>query len=417
MPNAYAVVVLLALLAEYLLSVVVDVLNLRAMSPKLPAELADVYDAETYRRSQQYTRARARFALVPRSFQLLIVLGFWLSGGFGWLDLRLRALGLPSVLTGLAYFAVLLVVQSLLELPFRIYGTFVIEARFGFNRTSPRTFVSDMLKAAMLAVLLGGPFGALVLVLFERAGGLAWLYCWLAVTALILVLQFVAPRWLMPLFIKFTPLQEGVLRKRILDYAASVSFPLENLFVVDGSRRSSKANAFFTGFGAHRRIGLYDTLIDRHSPDEVVAIVAHEVGHYKKRHVITSMVLSIVQLGFMLAVFGFFLAQPALYAAFFVAEPSAYVGLVLCGLLYSPVSLALSIGLLARSRRHEHEADRFAVQTTGLADALAEGLKKLTKDSLGNLTPHPGYVFLHHTHPPLLTRIAAIRAAQQDARA
>ena len=187
MPNAYAVIVLLALLAEYLLSVVVDVLNLRAMSPELPAELADVYDAETYRRSQQYTRARARFALVPRSFQLLIVLGFWLSGGFGWLDLRLRALGLPSVLTGLAYFGVLVLAQSLLELPFRIYGTFVIEARFGFNRTSPRTFVSDMLKAAMLAVLLGGPFGALVLLLFERAGGLAWLYCWAAATALIRV--------------------------------------------------------------------------------------------------------------------------------------------------------------------------------------------------------------------------------------
>jgi STE24 endopeptidase len=196
-----------------------------------------------------------------------------------------------------------------------------------------------------------------------------------------------------------------------------VSFPLENLFVVDGSRRSSKANAFFTGFGAHRRIGLFDTLIERHSPDEVVAIVAHEVGHYKKRHVITSMVLSIVQLGFMLGVFGFFLAQPGLYAAFFVAEPSPYVGLVLCGLLYSPVSLALSIGLLARSRRHEHEADFFAVETTGLADALADGLKKLTKDSLGNLTPHPGYVFLHHTHPPLLARIAAIKAAQQGVRA
>jgi len=413
MANAYAVIVLLALLGEYALSVAVDLLNLRAMSPELPPELRDVYDAETYGRSQRYTRERARFALVPRTLQLAVVLGFWLSGGFGWLDLRLRALGLPSVLTGLAFFGVLLLGQSLLELPFRIYGTFVIEARYGFNRTSARTFVADTLKGAALAVVLGGPVGALLLFLLERAGEWAWLYCFMVATLLMLLLQFIAPRWLMPLFIEFTPLQDGALRSRILEYAASVSFPLENLFVVDGSRRSSKANAFFTGFGAHRRIGLFDTLIERHSPDEVVAIVAHEVGHYKKKHVVRGMLLSIAQLGFMLALFGFFLRQQPLYAAFFVAQPSVYVGLVLCGLLYSPISLVLSLGLLARSRRHEHEADRFAIETTGLADALAEGLKKLTKDSLGNLTPHPSYVFLHYTHPPLLARLAAIRAVQR----
>jgi STE24 endopeptidase len=409
MLNAYAVVVLTALVAEYALSVVIDLLNLRAMRAELPAEFRDVYDAETYRKSQKYSRVRASFGLLPRSFNLLLVLVFWFSSGFAWLDHQLRSLGLGPLLTGLMFFGALLLGQALLDLPFRIYSTFGIEARFGFNRTTGRTFVSDILKATALAVVLGGALGALLLVLFEHAGSLAWLYCWAVTTLLALLLQFIAPTWLMPLFIKFTPLQDGALRSRILEYARSVAFPLENLFVVDGSRRSSKANAFFTGFGAHRRIGLFDTLIERHTPDELIAIVAHEVGHYKKKHVLHGMLVSILQMGLMLWLFGFLMRQPALYAAFFVREPSVYMGLTLCGILYTPVSVLLSLMQLARSRRQEYEADRFAIETTGLRDALAQGLKKLTKDSLGNLTPHPSYVFLHYTHPPITARIAAIQ--------
>ncbi|MDH5673365.1 MAG: M48 family metallopeptidase [Myxococcales bacterium] len=409
MLNIYAIIVLATLLGSYLLSTVADLLNLRAMAPELPAEFDDVYDADSYRRSQQYTRVRSRFALWPRSFNLLLLLGFWFGGGFEWLDSQLRALGLAPLLTGLLFIAALMGGQLLLNLPFQLYGTFVIEERFGFNRTTAKTFVGDRLKGLLLAVALGGPVGALILTLFEQAGELAWLYCWLASTALILLLQFVAPSWLMPIFLKFTPLEDGELRQRILDYARAVDFPVDNLFVVDGSRRSSKANAFFTGFGRHRRIGLFDTLIDRHSPEELLAIVAHEVGHYKKRHVIQGMVVSILHLGILLFVFGYLMGQPALYAAFGMEHSSVYAGLVFCSLLYQPVELMLSLWMLSRSRKHEFEADRFAVETTGLGEALVQGLKKLSRDSLGNLTPHPGYVLLHYSHPPMLQRIGAIR--------
>ncbi|MDD9932092.1 MAG: M48 family metallopeptidase [Myxococcales bacterium] len=411
MLNAYGIVVLVALVGEYLLGVIVERLNLRAMAPELPPEFADVYDEETYRRSQQYARARAQFGLWPRTFGLLVVLGFWLSGGFQFLDAALRGLGLGSIATGLLFFAALIAGRSVLMLPFRIYSTFVIEERFGFNRTSAGTFVSDIAKGLVLGAILGGGFGALILMIFEQAGSQAWLLCWGATTAVIVLMQFVAPAWLMPIFIKFTPMEDGALRTRIFEYARSVDFPLDNLFVVDGSRRSTKANAFFTGFGKTRRIGLFDTLIERHSTDELVAVLAHEVGHYKKKHVTRGMWISILHLGVLFFVFGYFMRQPALFEAFGMESMSVYAGLVFCALLYSPVELVLGIVLNARSRKHEYEADAFAVETTGMGRALAEGLKKLAADSLANLTPHPAYVLLHHTHPPLRERVRAILAA------
>ncbi len=409
--NPYAWLVFVALVGQYLVSVVADVLNQRAMQSELPREFSEVYAEETYARSQAYNRARLRFAQWPRSAALVVLLGVWLGGGFEWLDQTLRSLGFGPIVTGLFFFGVLLLAQGLLGLPFRLYSTFVIEERFGFNRTTVRTFVSDLAKSILLGSLLGGAFGALLLLLFQEAGVWAWLVCWAVTALLILLLQFVAPRWLMPLFIKFTPLEEGSLRSRIMEYAHSVTFPVQNLFVVDGSRRSSKANAFFAGFGSNRRIGLFDTLIERHSTEEIVAIVAHEVGHYKKRHVIQGMFWSIAQLGLVFFVFGTFMQKEALFEAFRMSTPSDYAGLFLCTLLYEPLGLLFGVFMLARSRRHEYEADAFAAQTTGSADALAAGLKKLATDSLSNLTPHPFYVRLHYTHPPLVERIAALRAS------
>jgi STE24 endopeptidase len=406
--NPYALFVLVALAGQYAMSVVADVLNSRAMLAELPTELRDVYDRETYARSQAYNRARLRFTQWPRTFQLLLVLSFWLAGGFEWLDQGLRALGYGEIVTGLLFFGVLMAAQSALHLPFALYSTFVIEQKFGFNRTTWRTFLSDRLKSMLLALLLGAPLAALLLLFFQRAGENAWWICWSATALLTLLMQFVAPRWLMPLFMKFTPLQEGGLRSRIMEYAHSVSFPLENLFVVDGSRRSSKANAFFTGFGKTRRIGLFDTLIERHSSDEIVAIVAHEVGHYKRRHVITGMMWGIAQLGLVFFVFGQLMHRPALFEAFQISTPSDYAGLFLCTLLYEPLGLLFGLIMLARSRRHEYEADAYAAETTGLAPALASGLKKLATHSLSNLTPHPWYVRLHYTHPPLGARIEAL---------
>lgn len=415
MLNEYGLFVLLALVVEHALSVVIDLVNVRAMGRTAPPELADVYDAERYAKSQDYGRARGRFAVFPRTFELLVVLGFWLLGGFAALDAAARSIGLGSIGTALAFLGALALGRALAFIPFQLYVTFVIEERFGFNRTTPATFAKDLLKGALLAVVLGGPVLSLLVLFFERTGALAWLWAWGALGALTLLLQFVAPVWIMPLFLKLTPLPDGELRTRILDYARSVSFPLENLFVVDGSRRSTKANAFFTGFGRHRRIGLFDTLIARHSVDELVAIVAHEVGHYKKRHITAGMLLGVLQLGAMLFLFGYFMRQEALYAAFGVSEPSVHVGLVLCSLLYRPLDLVLSPLMLWRSRSNEYEADRFAIETTGLATALRSGLKRLSADSLSNLSPHPSYVLLHYTHPPLRERLDALGGAQGTA--
>jgi len=410
-PNAYAIIILLALVGEYLLETAADLLNVRGMRTRPPEAFADVYDEATYARAQRYARTRAVFAVWPRTFRLLLVLGFWFAGGFAWLDTALRGLGLGAILTGLLFFAALIVGQSVLTLPFRVYSTFVIEQRFGFNRTTIGTFVGDLVKSLALGAILGGVLGAVVLWIFESAGAQAWLVCWAVVTAAILLLQFIAPAWLMPLFMKFTPLEEGSLRARVFELARSVDFPIDNVFVVDGSRRSTKANAFFTGFGKTRRIGLFDTLIQRHTEDELLAVLAHEVGHYKKHHVTRGMLLSIAELGVLLFVFAYFMRQPALFAAFGLEQVSVYAGLVFCSLLYQPVELLLSLLRNARSRRNEYEADRFAVETTGMPAALATGLKRLAADSLANLTPHRAHVLLHHTHPPLPQRIAAIEAA------
>jgi STE24 endopeptidase len=415
MDHLFGLVALFAILSEFVVATTVSVLNLRAQAEVPPPELADVYDVDRYREAQRYARVRARFGLLTRSFDLAVLLSFWFIGGFELVDRALRSLQLPSIVTGLLFIFALGMGRSVLLLPFRIYDTFVLEARFGFNRTSPSTFVADMLKGLALTALLGAPALALALWLFESAGNLAFLYAWVAAAVLILVLQFIAPAWLMPLFMKFTPLPEGELRQRIMSYARSVAFPLENLFIVDGSRRSTKANAFFTGFGRHRRIGLFDTLIERCTPDELISIVAHEVGHYKKRHVTNGMLLSIAQLGLMLFIFGQLMQFQPLYSAFSVSEPSVYAGLTFCSFLYEPVSLVLQLILLSRSRSNEYEADRFAVETTGLGDALVSGLKRMAGDSLSNLSPHPSYVFVNHSHPPLRERVQAIRGASAAA--
>jgi STE24 endopeptidase len=296
-------------------------------------------------------------------------------------------------------------------LPYSIYDTFVIEQKYGFNRTEPATFIADRVKAVMLAVLLGGPLLAAIFALFEWSGPNAWLYCWGAVSLYLLAVEFVAPNWLMPLFNKFTPLEEGELRTSILGYARSVGFPLANLFVIDGSRRSDKANAFFTGFGRNKRIALFDTLIARHTVPELVAVLAHEIGHYKKKHIAWGILISIAHFGLLFFLLSLFINSPGLYSAFGVKEPSVYTGLIFFGLLYTPVEFLLSIAMNALSRRFEYDADRFAASTIPDPSAMTDALKKLSRDNLSNLTPHPCYVFLHYSHPPLLQRLGAIERA------
>ena len=407
--NTFAVIILVALVGEYLLHLVSGALNMRAFSPTLPAEFAGVFDDEKYARAQRYTATRTRYGLIRGAFDLAIVLAFWFAGGFAWLDTLARGLGYGPVVTGLFYIGALGLASILLGLPFRAYSTFVIEARYGFNRTTVGTFVADTLKSLVLAALLGGLLLAMILAFFEWAGPLAWLWCWIAATAFMLAVQFIAPTWIMPLFNKFTPLESGDLHDAILGYARKAHFPLRGLFVVDGSRRSSKANAFFTGFGKNKRIGLFDTLVDDYTVPELVAVVAHEVGHYKKRHIWQRMALSIGHLGAMLWILSLFLGREGLFAAFYVSEPSVYAGLLFFGLLFTPVELVLSILVNLFSRQNEFEADRFAAETTGSGEPLIAALKKLSADNLSNLTPHPLAVFLDYSHPPVLQRIAALR--------
>ena len=407
--NTFAVVILTALVGEYLLQIVSGALNVRAFSPALPAEFAGVFDDEKYARARRYTATRTRFGLLRGAFDLAVVLVFWFAGGFAALDAAAQALGHGPVVTGLLYVGALALASTLLGLPFSAYSTFVIEARYGFNRTTAATFAADTLKGLALGALLGGLLLALILAFFEWAGPLAWLWCWIAATAFLLAVQFIAPTWIMPLFNKFTPLEGGDLHDAILAYARKARFPLRGLFVVDGSRRSSKANAFFTGFGKNKRIGLFDTLVDDYSVPELVAVVAHEVGHYKKRHVWQRTALAVGHLGAMLWILSLFLGQEGLFAAFYVSEPSVHAGLVFFGLLFTPVELVLSVLVNFFSRRNEFEADRFAAETTGGGEPLIAALKKLSADNLSNLTPHPLAVCLDYAHPPVLQRIAALR--------
>ncbi len=413
--NTFAVIILVALIGKYLLGLISDILNIRAFSPTLPGEFADVFDDEKYARSQRYTVTRTRFGIIKGGFDLVALLVFWFAGGFAWLDALVRGFGQGPVITGLLFIVALVLIAMLFGFPWRAYSIFVIEARYGFNRTTVRTFVADTLKGLALTVLLGGLCMAIILAFFEWAGSLAWLWCWIGVTLFGLIVQFVAPTWIMPLFNKFTPLESGALHDAILEYVRINRFPLRGVFVVDGSRRSSKANAFFTGFGKNKRIGLYDTLVDEYTVPELMAVLAHEVGHYKRKHILQGMALSTVEMGVTFWLLSLFLEQEQLFAAFYVSEPSVYAGLLFFGLLFIPVRLALSIPSNILSRRNEFEADRFAAETTGSGEPLVAALKKLSSDSLSNLTPHPLGVFLYDSHPPVLKRISALRQIAAEA--
>ncbi len=408
--NTIAWIILSALILNYLLNLAADILNLRELRTRPPDEFKPYYDAERYRQSQAYLRDNTRFGWVSASFNLFVMLAFWFGGGFPWLDTVVRQLGWGSVPSGVLYIGVLLALQGLLSLPFQFYGTFVIEARYGFNRTTLATFVLDRLKGLILAIALGGPLLAGIIHLFETGGGNAWWYSWLVVVVFMLVMQYVAPTWIMPLFNRFEPLRDESLKNAILEYAASIQFPLQNVFIMDGSKRSAKSNAFFTGFGRSKRIVLFDTLVNAHSTAELVAVLGHEMGHCKLRHILVGMFINIFQAGLMFFLLSLCVSIPQLFEAFDMPHPSVYAGIVFFGLLYAPVDFFSGLLGMMVSRRNEFSADRFAVRTTGNAAALIKALKTLSVNHLSNLTPHPFYVYLNYSHPPILARIRAIRA-------
>lgn len=401
-------VILTAVAVDAGLRFTADLLNLKAIRTRLPRALEGWYPAEAYQKSQAYLKTRTRFGWIVGGFDLLVLLLFWFGGGFAFLDEQARHLGWPMLWTGLIYIGALLGLKALLVAPFSAYATFVIEQRFGFNQTTWGTYIKDRIKSVVLAVLLGAPLLAAVLAFFQYAGAHAWWLCWLATVIFMLLVQYIAPTWIMPWFNRFDPLQDGPLRDAIMDYARRIDFKLDDIFVMDGSRRSSKSNAFFTGFGRHRRIVLFDTLVLKHSVDELVAVLAHEMGHYKERHILKSLLIGILQAGVMFYILSFFITYKGLFDAFYVPQVSVYAGLVFFGMLYAPLDGLTGLAVQAISRHHEYAADRFAVKTTGRGQALIMALKKLSVHNLSNLQPHPLYVFLNYSHPPLLQRIEAI---------
>lgn len=412
--NIYSWIILSTLFGSFLLSMISEILNLKALQTDLPAEFSGVYDAKAYEKSQKYTRTTTKFGFIVASFDLTILLLFWFSGSFNTLDKTVTSLGFGAIATGIIYIGLLLIAKFFISLPFSVYSTFVIEERFGFNKTTPATFVKDIIKGILLGTILGGGLLAAILAIFEYGGPFAWLYCWGAVTTFTIMIQFIAPTWIMPLFNKFEPLTDGELRKNIMSYARSVKFSLENVFVIDGSKRSNKSNAFFTGFGKHKRIALFDTLIAKHSTMELVAILAHEIGHYKKKHIIKGMCISIGHMGVMFYLISIFLQHNGLFSAFFMENMSIYAGLIFFGMLFSPIELILAIFVNMMSRAHEFEADKFAAETltadnSNGGELLIAALKKLSVHNLANLTPHPIYVFLNYSHPPLAQRVSALK--------
>ena len=416
--NIFGIIILGTLLGTFFIKLVANILNLKAAGEVLPDEFRDVYDREAYEKSQNYLHHSTVFSLVTATFDLVVLLVFWFAGGFNYLDLVVRALGFSPLLTGIVYIGILLFLQGLVSLPFSIYHTFVLEEKYGFNKTSPLTFISDKLKGIFLGLVLGTPVLAGLLWFFENTGSLAWVWAWLAVALFGFVLQYAAPTLIMPLFNKFTPLEDGELKSAIMDYARSVAFPLSGIFVIDGSKRSAKANAFFTGFGKQKRIALFDTLIENHTVRELVAVLAHEIGHYKKKHIIIAMCLSFINMGIVFFLLSVFLNNRLLFDAFYMDDLSVYASLLFFSLLYSPVEFILSVLLQFLSRRHEFQADRYAVQTYSGGASLVEALKKLSRKNLSNLTPHPFFVFLNYSHPPVLQRIERIRktaAAEESA--
>jgi STE24 endopeptidase len=337
----------------------------------------------------------------------------FLLNGFAFVDDIVRSYTTNPILMALAYFGILGLASDILSTPFSIYDTFVIEEKFGFNKTTVRTFILDKVKGWIIAAILGGGILALVVWIYGETGSWFWLLVWGVVTAFMIFMTMFYSNLIVPLFNKQRPLEEGELRGAIQSFAVKQGFKLKNIYVIDGSKRSTKANAYFTGLGPKKRIVLYDTLIEDHSTDELVAVLAHEIGHYKKKHTTSGMILGIIQTGIMLFILSLFIGNPALSAALGVTEPSFHIAVLAFGILYSPVSMILGIIMNIISRRNEFAADRFA-GTKFNAESLKTALKKLSVKNLSNLRPHPAVVFVNYSHPPLLQRLKALDAIRND---
>ncbi|MEM7085442.1 MAG: M48 family metallopeptidase [Bacteroidota bacterium] len=396
------------LILNFIIDKVLDHLNAKRFQDPIPKALEDVYDAAEYRKSQTYKKAKHTFGTLTSSVSIVATLLFFFFDGFAFVDSLARSYSENSIVIALVFFGVILLASDLLSTPFSYFNTFVIEEKFGFNKTTRKTFVFDKIKGWIMGGIIGGVLLALIIWFYQTTGEHFWLYAWGLVTLFSLLMNLFYARLIVPLFNKQSPLEKGELRTSIEKYATKVGFDIKNIFVIDGSKRSTKANAYFSGFGREKRITLYDTLINDLNQDEIVAVLAHEVGHYKRKHIIFNLGASILTTGFTLWLLSLFVGNSLLSEALGVSQPSFHMGLIAFGVLYTPISEITGLLMNYLSRKFEYQADDYAKMTYA-GPPLVSALKKLSKNSLSNLTPHPAYVFMHYSHPTLLERFENLR--------
>ena len=406
--NIYLIIILTVLIGGYIIHLIIERLNAGRLDPKLPEPFIGYYDEEKYATSQRYTLTNSSFGLIHGAIDLAIIVPFILLGGFNYVDQIARSLQWGEIATGVVFVVILMVAGQILQIPFDIYQTFVIEEKYGFNKTTPKTFTFDRIKNLIISSVINGGLLALIVWLFSAFGDSAWLYAWGAVAVVVIFLVFLFPLVIMPLFNKFTPLEEGELRETVKNYARGQKFAMKGIYTMDGSKRSTKANAFFTGLGKSRRIVLYDTMLEHYTVKELLAVLAHEMGHFKLKHIFKMIGASVVMIGMMFFVLSFFIENQGLFDAFRMEHLSIYGSIVFFMFLYTPISSILSVGIKVISRKHEYQADRYSAQTTGDPESMIVALKKLNVQDMSNLTPHPLDVFLTYTHPPVLDRIKAL---------
>ncbi len=412
MVNIIFYIIIFILVGDYILERWLDYLNSTRWSNELPKEVEGIYDAEKYRKQQEYQKVNTRFGIFTDTLTLGVMLAMIVLGGFAWLDDYLRQYVTHPIVLALFFFGILGLVADILSTPLSVYHTFVIEQKFGFNQTSVKTFIFDKLKGWLLGAIIGGGLLAIIVWIYQSTGNWFWLVAWIVISVFSIFMTMFYSTLIVPLFNKQTPLEAGELRSAIEDFAAKTGFRLDNIFVIDGSKRSKKSNAYFSGLGSKKRIVLYDTLIKQHTTDELVAVLAHEIGHYKLKHTRTGVILSILQTGLTLYILSWFIGNPLLSQALGAEQGSFHMGILAFGILYTPLSLILELGMNIISRKHEFQADSFA-GTKYNARSLQSALKKLSVDNLSNLRPHPAYVFFYYSHPPLLERLKNLESIKK----
>ena len=412
--NTWLLAVLAIIIGSHLFECLVSWLNLQALRTELPDEFSGVFSSGDYKKSQEYTKTTTRFAIITSSVSTITTLLFLVLGGFNIVDLFARSFGYGEIFTGLIFTGCLALLTFLLELPFRSYLIFVIEERFGFSRMTVQSYLQDILKSSLLVSFLGGPLLALIFWFFLRTGERAWVYCWLGVSIFSFILQYIAPAAIMPLFNTFSPLANESLKAKIMEYAEKQHFYIRDILTMDGSKRSSKLNAFFTGFGRFRKIVFFDTLLAKLSEEQLLAVLAHEIGHFRLKHIWLMLIASFIQTGIMFFILSLILNNRSIFDAFGMTHTSVYASLIFFAILFSPLNMIFSIIINHISRRHEFAADSFAVFTTATPEHLISALKILSRENLSNLTPHPLHVLLHSSHPPILERIEVIRRLQSS---